>query len=81
MENQREESEFPDDLNIKTEPIDMNIQEVAGLVEIKRDPDIKLEPDDVDTIEYTVTSNQMKGIFIPKVEKIEPGERDEHNDE
>lgn len=71
MERHRDENKPPDYRNVKTESTHKNPQEMANLVEIKTEPGIKLEPDEVDTIEYTVTSNQLAGIFVPKVEKIE----------
>lgn len=77
MDSQHDESELPDNIGIKTEPIEVNAHAMAELVEIKPEPDIKVEPDEADTIEYTVTSNQLEGIFAIKVEKVEADNSDD----
>lgn len=79
MEGQCDECGSPDIRNMKTEPIDVNTKEMVDLVEIDPESNIKLEPDEIETIEYTVTSIQMAGIFVPKVEKVEPS--DSHDDQ
>lgn len=51
-------------------------------MEIKEDPDIKLEPDDeVDTIEYEQPLNQLNDKCTPKVDKIEPDDNNEEADD
>lgn len=72
MEHQFDGGESPYNHIIKTEAINVNTKERDDLVEIKPELDIKLEPDEVDTVENTVTLDRMAGIFVSKKEKIEP---------
>lgn len=80
MEKQRHENKSLVNQKLMSGSTAVNAQHLIDLAQIKQEPNIKLELDEVDTIEYTQTSIDLKGLLTPKVEKIKTNDNEDEMD-